>query len=102
MALFRVSTRIAVGYGETASFRHDSWLQPSFTAAIWKLVQSWDNDGIARRGQSFTSTSEWWDSLVVEKPQKDQRRIIGAFSIFFGTHGTNGIDGSSRYAGLPT
>jgi hypothetical protein len=48
-----------------------------FTNVIWARVQSWDNADLGPHSQSFLTTTDWWDILIMGKPMKDQRQISG-------------------------
>jgi hypothetical protein len=50
-----------------------------FTMAIWNRMKSWDNDGSSDIRHDYHSISEWWDALISEKANKEQKRISGRF-----------------------
>jgi hypothetical protein len=43
------------------------------------LVKIWNNDDDADLCLDFESTSKWWDTMIDDKPKKDQKRINDRF-----------------------
>ncbi|KAK1699535.1 hypothetical protein QYE76_016232 [Lolium multiflorum] len=48
-----------------------------FTSAIWTRIQQDYSDEPVTHGQTFGSTSDWWDEIIAGKSMDYKRRLSG-------------------------